>query len=189
MARSTKPAAPDFPDEIRQPWDRQQGEGDKAWLCFSIYRDLPHENPPVPRSQRVVSSRVYPGKSPGKGVVKEIGGWSARWRWVERAAAYDTMLDRQKQDAFRKSLQQDTEVNIAVYRTMRSKAARALAIADADAIQAKDAARMADVAITGLRREAGLATEITGTTDADEAFAAWLTGAGVDNPEEDDFER
>jgi hypothetical protein len=174
-SRGKRDAPPVFLDEHSEPWDRQPGEGDKAWQCFQMYRDLPYMTPPQPRTQREVSARMYPLATPTQGRVKEVGSWSVKWRWAERCAAYDTMLDRQKQDTFLDALRRDTEVNIAVYRTMRSKAARALAVAEPEGIIAKDAARMADIAITGLRREAGLATEIAGS-ERDDAFAAWLTG-------------
>jgi hypothetical protein len=110
--------------------------------------------------------------------VKEVAVWSVQWRWAERCAAFDAHVDRLKQAEFREALRRDTELNIATYRSMRNKAGRAIALAQAEEIHVRDATRMADVAITGLRREAGLATEIT-SSEKDDAFVAWLT-AGDD---------
>lgn len=185
--RKESPPAPSFWDEVRQPWERQPKESDAAWRAFQVYRDLPHLPPdqsPVSRSQRAVSTRLYPGRSPAKGVVKEIGGWSSKWRWIERVNAYDAHLDRQAQETLRAALKRDTEINIAAYRTMRNKGAGALA-AHQGSIAPQHASRMVDTAITGLRREAGLATEIH--SEQGDKFIAWLTG-GADPERGDDFD-
>jgi hypothetical protein len=184
--RRTEPP-PTFVDESRQPWERQPKESDAAWRAFVCYRDLPHlpkNQNPTKRTQREVSARVYPGKSPGKGLVKEISGWSSKWNWLDRVNAYDAFLDRQEREAFAAALKRDTEINIAAYRTMRNKGANALAAHEGD-IAPQHATRMVDTAITGLRREAGLATEIQGTDQGD-AFIQWLTGGADPDDDEDE---
>lgn len=177
----------EFADETtREVWERQKGEGDKAWQCFVTYRDAPYrsqdEGGPVARTQRMVSALLYPGRSPTSGRVREIADWSMRWRWVERVTAYDAHVDALKRAEFQKRLADDTELNIALLRSMRRKAASVLHEMPNAKVKAGEAVRMADVAITGLRREAGQATEIVGTAQ-DSAFAAWLT-AGDDTKEE-----
>lgn len=178
-----------FVDEPRQPWDRQPKETDRAWECFLVYRELPYrrkiegddKSGPKPRSQREVSAALYPGKAPTSGRVKEIGYWSVQWHWVDRCAAYDAHIDKLRQDEFVKLLRNDAELNVALLRAMRRKAAAGVHSLPAEAMTGAEIVRMADVAITGLRREAGLATEITGTDDS-AAFAAWLTGG--EDPDE-----
>lgn len=184
MAKRKPPATPTFDDEPRQPWERQPKESDAAWRCFQLYRDLPHlpkDDDPKPRSQREVATRLYPGRSPTATRTKEIGTWSAKWDWVVRANAYDTHIDRIEREAFMAALKRDTDVNLAAYRTMRNKGANALA-QHQGGIAPQHAARMVDTAITGLRREAGLATEIHGT-EAGDAFISWLTTG--DDPGDD----
>jgi hypothetical protein len=187
--KATPPA--EFWDEERLPWERQEKETDAAWRAFQVYRDLPHLQPPETpesRSQRAVSARLYPGKSPGKGVTKEIGGWSAKWDWLARVNAYDTHLDRAKRQTLLDALARDTEINLAAYRTMRNKGAAALATHQGS-IAPQHAARMVDTAVTGIRREAGLATEIQGSEQGD-AFIHWLTsGADPDAGTEWDPEK
>lgn len=189
MAKKGKAAAtPVFDDEPRQPWERQPKESDAAWRSFQLYRDLPHlpkDDKPMPRSQREVATRLYPGRSPTATRTKEIGEWSAKWDWVNRVNAYDTHIDRIERESFIAALKRDTDVNLAAYRTMRNKGANALA-QHQGTIAPQHAARMVDTAITGLRREAGLATEITGTEQGD-AFIAWLTG-GIDPDDDPDFD-
>lgn len=176
-----------YGDEPTQLWDRLRGEGDKAWLCFQLYRDMPYrkaaEGGPQARSQRVVGDLVYPRQRPGARGRKEISGWSVRWNWVARCEAYDAHLDKLSQDEFTKALRADVRSNINLARAMRGKAASALLQLHPGAMTAAETTRMADVAVTMLRREAGLATEIQGT-ERDEAFAAWLTAG--DDPEPDE---
>lgn len=170
-----------FDDENLAPWERQPREGDKAWQCFLTYRNLPYENPPVHRSQREVSSRLYPGRSPSEGRVREIADWSARWSWRARVEAYDRHVDGEQREAFAAALRRDAELNIAAYRTMRNRGSQKLLTLAIENIAPALAVKMVDTGITGLRREAGLATEITGS-EKDDAFVAWLT-AGEDDEE------
>lgn len=178
----------EFVDEELLPWDRQPKEGEKAWQCFQIYRDLPHRSPeqggPQGRSQRLVSAEAYPGRGPSKRAVKEIGYWSIKWSWVERAAAYDRSLDRIRQDEFASEAKRDAVQALRLLRAMRAKAGQALVITPPGALSPGDIVRMADTSITAIRREAGLATEISGVADVD-AFATWLKGdTPADAPDE-----
>jgi hypothetical protein len=61
----------------RQPWEQLDGEGDKAFEAFTVYRDSG-----IPRSLPEVSRRS--AKS-----VPLIKRWSAKYRWAERARAWD----------------------------------------------------------------------------------------------------
>lgn len=175
-----------FDDEHLQAWERQPREGDKAFACFVAYREMPYEAEPQPRSQREVSARLYPGRSPSEGRVREIADWSARWSWVERVAAYDRHIDMLKRQEFAEALKVDAQTNINAYRVARNKASRAVLLADPATMKTADAIRMLDVAITGLRREAGLATEIQGN-ERDDAFVSWLT-AGADPADEEEHD-
>lgn len=72
-------------DEGRHPWDRQPGEGDSAYYCFTVYRD----HGPLNRSaSRVVSECARP--------LSLVTRWRSRWYWVERARAWDAMKDDEK---------------------------------------------------------------------------------------------
>lgn len=172
-----------FDDENLQAWERQPREGDKAWQCFLVYRELPYEENPLERAQRIVSARLYPGKSPSSGRVREIADWAARWSWVERCKAYDRHVDMLRREEFRKALERDAATNINAYRVARNKASRAILLANPETMKTSDAVRMLDVSITGLRREAGLATEIQGS-ERDDAFVSWLTAG--DDPDEEE---
>lgn len=70
------------------PWDRQDGEPDKAWKHFCSYRDLG----PDRSLARTASDCGL--------TVNAMGLHSARWAWGERAAAYDSHVDEQQRLAF-----------------------------------------------------------------------------------------
>lgn len=66
-----------------EPWERQPSETPEAWQGFEVYRD--HKGK---RSLAAVGQEL--GKSTAL-----IERWSARWSWVDRAAAWDEEEDRQ----------------------------------------------------------------------------------------------
>jgi hypothetical protein len=93
---------PDSPS----PWDRMPGESSKAYSAFVLYRDQ------GPRRTIDEASRLYHAgnqasnpdadrtptgrKIRASGVVR---GWVVRWKWQERAQAWDAEMDRRKQAA------------------------------------------------------------------------------------------
>lgn len=78
----------------RPPWDPLDREGGKAYAAFTLYRDLG----PSDRSiNRVVSE--------GKCSRGQAGEWSGKYKWVERARAFDLYVDqRQREKAIRRIL-------------------------------------------------------------------------------------
>ncbi len=69
------------------PWDRQPGEGDEAWVAFVIYRDLGAE-----RTLNKVRKEL--GKSD-----RICEKWSSAHQWVFRSAEWDKHLDQEIQKA------------------------------------------------------------------------------------------
>lgn len=86
-------------DAERHPWDRLDSETDKAFEAFCIYRDL---GPSVRSLRRVVEKRRgYPKKTQKvPNVPPFIKRWSSKFRWVERARAWDIEQDRLVQEQF-----------------------------------------------------------------------------------------
>jgi hypothetical protein len=72
------------------PWEKQSGESAKAFHAFTLYRDM-----------RAGRSLANVGRTLGEtGVAgpSMVAEWSARWRWVERADAYDRDQDRRDRE-------------------------------------------------------------------------------------------
>ena len=70
---------------MKEPWERLTGESAKAYASFVLYRDMGPE-----RSLRKVAEG---GESTAK--IRQLEKWSVKWRWVDRAQAYDDEIDRQ----------------------------------------------------------------------------------------------
>ncbi|MEJ7615824.1 MAG: hypothetical protein WKF30_02360 [Pyrinomonadaceae bacterium] len=71
-------------------WDRWPREPPKAWAAFVAYRDQAE-------TRSFAKTRESLGKR--SGYERVIEAWSSRWRWVQRAAAWDAEQDRIKRAA------------------------------------------------------------------------------------------
>ncbi|MDR1439920.1 MAG: hypothetical protein LBJ10_07910 [Clostridiales bacterium] len=117
-----------------EPWERQPGEGAKAFAAFAAYRDMGAGD----RSIRKVAQNLAKSAT----AIKE---WSARWEWQNRCAAWDAELDRLAREEQKKELLKMRGRHAQIGSALIAKAARALmAIGDGD-VKAADIARMADV--------------------------------------------
>jgi hypothetical protein len=75
---------------VRQPWDRQEGEGARAFRAFTLYRDAP---PELRSLTRVAQEWSASGPESSLSRIKE---WSRQHQWRARATAWDDELDRRK---------------------------------------------------------------------------------------------
>ena len=125
------------------PWERQPGEPARAYAAFTIYRDLP----PAERSIRAVAERLGGHRSEkGRRSTRPLERWSTRWRWVERAAAFDAELDRRRREAMLKEARETQERHLRMARAMLTIVARRLQQIDPAELTPKDAARWVQVA-------------------------------------------
>lgn len=69
------------------PWDRMKGESEEAYRAFVAYRDLGVD-------RTLEAARQVLKKN--SGYIRVIGGWSGRWSWVERARAWDSHLQAER---------------------------------------------------------------------------------------------
>lgn len=123
-----------------KPWERQPGETAKAFEAFCIYLNMGAE-----RGLRKVGQEL--GKSRAL-----IERWSATYKWVDRAAAYDSDVQkRARANTIKKARKMnDRHVNIALQ--MQEKALQALEQMDPAEIDPKNLIAMLREA-TRLERE------------------------------------
>lgn len=69
--------------EAARPWERQPGESEMAFRAFVLYRDLLPEK----RTHKAVGKILNKSTS-------NVGAWSAKFNWRERAIAWDGEKDR-----------------------------------------------------------------------------------------------
>lgn len=101
-------------DSAGAPWERQEGEGEKAYEAFTIYRDLGAN-----RSTEKV--RQTSGKNK-----RLIERWSSRWKWVERCRAWDNQL---QEAAYAEAVKQTRDMmarHIRIALKMQTEAVEAL---------------------------------------------------------------
>ena len=84
-------------DEMRYPWERLPGESDRAWAAFQHFL----KQPPQSRSAIATYRELYKGNTKSRtGACSRIPQfmqvWIKRFRWRERASAYDNYLAQQE---------------------------------------------------------------------------------------------
>ena len=135
-----------------KPWERQEGEGVKAFEAFLIYLNMGTE-----RSQQAVANELSKSR-------QLLARWSAAYRWVERAAAFDDdVLRRAHAEAVKKARKMsDRHIGIAL--KMQEKALAALEKMKPEEIDPKNLVAFVREA-TKLERENR--TEVVRETDPD----------------------
>jgi len=76
------------------PWERQPGESARAYAAFCAYRDLPPRERSILRAAELLGYVRAPRGQRRPNVPGRIVAWSQRWRWAERALAWDEEQDR-----------------------------------------------------------------------------------------------
>ena len=141
-------------NRIPKPWERQPDEGAAAFEAFKEYRDMG-----AVRSIPKVVQKCTKNAS----LIKR---WSAAYRWVMRAAAYDEEQDRQIRETLKKGVAAMLKKHVDMADALFRKAAQALLAIPAGDMTPRDIVTLVDVAAKLERLSRGEATERTeGTTD------------------------
>jgi hypothetical protein len=102
-------------------WDRLDGETDKAWSAFRLYLGLGRG-----RSLDGLAGALDPAKASRRkrAATGCLQSWSSRYRWVERARAYDLHLADVAAEAEAEELRLDVSEAAARRREYRARAAK-----------------------------------------------------------------
>jgi hypothetical protein len=152
-------------------WEKQRGESAKAFSAFVLYRDLRAE-----RSLTKVVRILYETGTPTSR--SQLGEWSARWNWVERADAFDRDEDKVAREEHQRTIGEARRAEAMAGTLMLGAAIRRLT-GDADTregegvitlplnlngLGAGDVARLADVGSKLLDKGLGIAPDLRGLT-------------------------
>jgi len=107
-------------------WERQRGESRQAFQAFTIYRDMG-----VNRSVAKTSKAI------GKAQTM-LTRWCSKWRWVERAEAWDAEQDRVKRESRLKAIEDMEERHIKLAMAAQQKAIERLATMESDELNVRD---------------------------------------------------
>jgi hypothetical protein len=98
----------------RLPWERQYNESRQAFQAFATYRDQGPTRSLSRVSQELHKDRVL------------LGRWSRKWRWVERAQAWDDEQDRVHRESMAEAIREMNREHALVGRAMVVKASKAI---------------------------------------------------------------
>lgn len=88
--------------ELSYPeWERQENETLGSWEAFKMYRDMG-----AVRSLTAVTNELINTKSKFKSKHRVMQGWSTKWLWTDRIAAYQVHLDRIYLEQMEKSVKE-----------------------------------------------------------------------------------
>ena len=140
----------------REPWERREGEGQKAFNAFATFRDLGMTRTLPKTAQALGNSLAY---------MQEL---SYKHEWASRCEAYDLLLDRRRREATENEIEAMTRRHvaagqvaqrIAIQRLQGDANANVLPL-DPNDMDAGDAARLLDLGIKIERMSRGLPTEV-----------------------------
>lgn len=131
-----------------EPWERQKGETSRAYEAFCVYRDMGPGRSQVKVGQKLSKNTAT------------IAGWSTKYEWVKRAAAWDAEQDRIARQAQTDEIKRMRKRHADLANAMLVKAAKALQRIPEDEIKAGDVSRMVDTAAKLERISRGDAGEV-----------------------------
>jgi hypothetical protein len=94
----------DSEKKSRELWDRLENEPERAYRAFETYRNLP--------SRQRTLLQAYRHHVGNPAVTKPsdtFSGWSRRFAWRERAAAYDDRLESMRREAYERVIEEEAE--------------------------------------------------------------------------------
>lgn len=109
-----------------KPWERQDGESEKAYQAFCKYLDMGEK-----RSIRAVAQQL--GKS-----ATLMARWSSTWHWPDRVAEYEADLRRQVYKKAQNDVEKMAKRHINIALKMQEKALAALNATKPEYIQVRD---------------------------------------------------
>lgn len=135
---------------MAEVWERQPGESSRAYAAFCIYRDLGPERSLEKVRQMLDKPRTR----------KWLGEWSVKYKWVERAQAYDDYIEQKKRKEQEKAILEMAERHARIAMAFQQKVVERLRELDPSDLSPKDLSTWFDIAAKIERLSRGEPTEI-----------------------------
>ena len=132
-------------------WERQKNESSKAYAAFCVYRDLGPE-----RSLDKALSEA--NKKPTNR--RHWSRWMEKYRWYERAQAYDDYIERKKRKEKEKAILEMADRHVKLSKAFQQRLAQRLQQIDPSELSPSDMAKWLDVATKLERLSIGEPIEI-----------------------------
>ncbi len=91
-------------EKKKELWDRLENEPERAFRAFESYRNLPSGERTL-----IAAYRQHVGNPDAAKPSDTWSRWSSEFAWRERAAAYDTHLDRIRERSIEKAIEEEAE--------------------------------------------------------------------------------
>ena len=109
-----------------KPWERQNGESEKAFEAFTTYRDMGEKRTLIAVAERLQKSYTL------------VRRWKDRWEWERRCLEYDNELQRAAKKAATDELRAMNKRQIKIALQLQELALQAMASTDPKDIDPKN---------------------------------------------------
>lgn len=141
-------------NENLRPWERQDGETEKAFSAFKAYLEMEDRNV-TSLAKRLAKSRQLVDK------------WKQKYNWQERCIAWDKSLQEIEYKTAVKERKKMAKRHIAIAMSMQAKAVEALKQIDVSKLNANEIIRLFDTSVKIERLSRGEATFINSSKNDD----------------------
>lgn len=141
-------------NENLRPWERQDGETEKAFSAFKAYLEMEDRNI-CQLAKRLSKSRQLVDK------------WKQKYNWQERCIAWDKSLQEIEYKTAVKERKKMAKRHIAIAMSMQAKAVEALQKIEVSKLNANEIIRLFDTSVKIERLSRGEATFINSSKNDD----------------------
>ena len=141
------------------PWERQEGEGGKAYEAFAVYRDMGAGRTVSGVARQLRKSRTL------------VDRWKRQWNWAERVRAYDRELEHAAHEEALKAVREMSRRHIGIGVRMQSVAIEALGNISTKKMRPKDVVALIHEGTKLERDSRARIVEDTVPRDDEDAFA------------------
>jgi hypothetical protein len=142
-------------DEPRA-WDRLPGEPARAYAAFTLWLSLGPE-----RTLSAAAEAARKASAEGRGRpprAKTLGNWARRWRWEERAAAWDAEQARRRLAIAAREIDEMHQRHLQFAAALQGRLARRISELDPSALSPADVVRWLEAAVRIEREARGLSS-------------------------------
>lgn len=162
----------ELPEDIWEQWPEERAD---QYLKFCAYRDMAYEGRPEINATDCKNCRKLQRRSLRKLAAsyklkrhQPFGVLSVKFKWEERAEAYDKYLEKKVREVHESAILKMAENHALLGEQMVKKAAKRILTIPEEEISAAEVARLADVGVKIERLSRGQSTEnqsVTGTVE------------------------
>jgi hypothetical protein len=137
-----------FDQRLLEPWDRQVGEGPKAYAAFLTYRELPAGTRSTRRCVPLHYGSEFTDDHPSfRAKWKVLQHWCARYEWVERCCLWDAHQSIQLAAQRVYDVQRMRDRHAAIATIALEKASERLSTLDPDDMGVHDLVKLIDLGV------------------------------------------